>query len=1081
MQNDSQLFVDLFKNLANSLDIPDESISDAEPLVKELAAYAGSLFKKGTAFNIFFSDHGASHSENMLNILLQYFNKLTRSRIPLPLDKDERLPFLMFIYSSVLLHDIYMSVMQDEDWNLTLKKINVEQLHRDDHVIKSVVFLLQEFHESKFPSTLWIEFWKKLKGFKHVKYDNTFLMMLRVCKSHGDGGADWLSDSSLKELRIDDSDLKNLADESYHQKLSDWSKGTEKWAATLKGILDDGVDLLKDYTDSQDSVMKILRSSAGFLCLLDLLDIKDRFNIFNERTEEKVHVLKKDMPKSKLNAFKQHWLADRLVKEEAYPYSDNNLIRWDINVEQVGGEEFSDVVKKFCCHCGATSSAYQYGNDLRLKTALKEWKYGGIDIKVQESFSDGNIIKIYNDIFNFEFGNTESRNYLSEIWRGSGVSEDKEICSRFLIYVMLNSENLFEISKQDELMPGILFVSPFMQAIRKGVPLDSFVELLTSENTEFTYKETTANTYIVRADSYYVSFLGGLNLARHIFTRNPYEGKIKWVRKTNRTYNLLAERGTDLRDRNIYLVYCPNKDIVYRIEEIAARRSNATFVLFGLSELTDCNPQTIRVKALFPDGKIPVLCESLKKLAGYIFEKEFEQEFEQKLKTVDCQSPDELLQSIMFVVSGAAGDVDRIVAGFAGGNIGPYLLTVIISIYAKNENSDSGDTITKAQKSLVKRCFKELTEFVFYKKISPLDLFVDCDFDQAFGYFANILNDDGEYLTLKDDIDMNAIVKNIKKQIESTKEKKYLMRIVELHTILWARDLSRLNVRSIFLDDFEHSLMCALPVKSIVTFVLGNRLPIKDIRFDKSWQCDDSAYIARLCSRNEIVCAALHAIWFMDTLPSDREFFINDTAYIELLINELLQKCNDLEYDYDLIVFQALYRMIESLMNFYSPDNTGESNKAIGALISNLREKFILTDKPRSLVFCLADLEAMCSSRKESLVDKIKENVEMIIKASDNGNLSPNIYQFAFDIVFHYGKYADSHIDSIWEQCNGLFPVKDREEFTAASNGIRDVSGESPYISSPFYRLKRVFNLVHESFTPGLPTRMHKRIERQEK
>lgn len=239
----SDKFIAVFTDAARHFKVSHSERAAAAAALNELfERYEQSAFF--SAANIpYFASHGTDHGVRLAEIATMVLKGVPRngSKLTRNIGNAEA---LVLLFAALLLHDVGMSI--GDDGLAVSTEHERRRIARQDHDERSLQFIERVLLASNAQMTQWDAFWKSRAGWVSPKGKQAFLLLARICKSHGDPYDLWLVDNSL---------------DSYQSRVE--SK-----------LHDFAADYASDWPAVRDRALAV----ATLLSLCDLCDIRpDRF------------------------------------------------------------------------------------------------------------------------------------------------------------------------------------------------------------------------------------------------------------------------------------------------------------------------------------------------------------------------------------------------------------------------------------------------------------------------------------------------------------------------------------------------------------------------------------------------------------------------------------------------------------------------------------------------------------------------------------------------------------------------------------------------------------------------------------
>ena len=323
----------------------------AKNVISAVTEYAMGIFQSSQFINVFFADHGWTHSVRMSGIAAIMMKQLKKEYVE-PI-KAYQGDMLVLLWVSIALHDIGMTKI-DEETNLN--DFIKSRPTRNEHVIKSgnlieemIKFLSSKESEiqdegGKTFLSKWDSYWET----RPIKSIVALRLVKDAVLMHGQD-EDWLCDNKIGSI------------EKHIFRIS---------------ILDEA---------ERTAYKSILKYIEAVLCLADLLDIgKGRMQVFANPALNKNYGNLDD--EEKKITF-HHWVSHKITDVNYEDYQNTGVIQLKMHMYQMDSNMYlnAPLMERYQ-HLGAVKSCLEWGNKEALCNILKDFGYE----KIEYSLCDAN-------------------------------------------------------------------------------------------------------------------------------------------------------------------------------------------------------------------------------------------------------------------------------------------------------------------------------------------------------------------------------------------------------------------------------------------------------------------------------------------------------------------------------------------------------------------------------------------------------------------------------------------------------------------------------------------------------------------
>ncbi|HEX8225807.1 MAG TPA: hypothetical protein VF605_18525 [Allosphingosinicella sp.] len=421
-----EAFIAAFKRAAEHIGTAPAARDRAASALADLYPIYRRQVLRAPAAAPFYAEHGENHGVRLGQIAADF---LTQQVSGPP--SDWGLRGLLIAYASFLFHDIGMSILPRGE---TFEDASKEQRVRHDHDERSLEFIENNFIDNPSHYAAWSTFWSEVgpDDWPTPAGRYAFIVLARICKSHGDDPAIWLQEDSL----------------DYY----DFRTRTEK------------VSFPSVWHDQWPSIRHELYAAATLLSLCDLCEIGPER--FIDAPQDWSDLALPTSPASRTLSL-MHLVGHQV---SSVKFAKNDVL---VQVAGYGGHEWASLM---AIYCGAVSDLLTWGTHQIIVDRIRQYinpKFQGVRI-VNSPNADDVWQEIGSRLRHKDFSTCWSNHHIN--CATLGTSEEDPLDERHalsLIYRCLATDLLRDISDDEQ----HYFYKMILHLMQRGLIIDAFTSI----------------------------------------------------------------------------------------------------------------------------------------------------------------------------------------------------------------------------------------------------------------------------------------------------------------------------------------------------------------------------------------------------------------------------------------------------------------------------------------------------------------------------------------------------------------------------------------------------------------------------
>jgi hypothetical protein len=493
-------FLSAFESTAHKLSIDRSDIRKGYDAVGDIFDQVAEPLSYAPVLSPFFAGHDLSHPVRLASVVEDLLTKNS----PKPDSPLRNIDCLVLLFSSLLLHDVGMALMDpelvDEDWT----EIWHGHLVRPKHDEKSLLFIEEKLVPASVNMHGWSKFWDERPDAPTPAGRWALFLVARVCQSHGDPVEDWLTPESFEKYIARGSGFKDDLEDGFR---AIW--GSEAWDAQKRAAL----------------------AAGAMLSFVDLCDIAhDRFP--SPGDEYILNRIVPEQPRARQTAL-LHWIGHRVGRVSFALES----VRYEVGSPLPR----SKLRLRLPFEWGPGADLLRWGNEPRLLESLQ--RFAGVTISSVAGYPSSIDEETWKEI-----EKASEKDIFRECWPFHEINRRIHEGDKALDFAIV-APRWWESAVGKEFQAGTFFPISFLIDLRtRGLLIE---DLFKPKEIQALKQATPAAVVFVDPDRsafhfWYVgdSFAAAIRLARGWMTHNKNIQSLRLAIKGNAVHR-------DLRDGNI--------------------------------------------------------------------------------------------------------------------------------------------------------------------------------------------------------------------------------------------------------------------------------------------------------------------------------------------------------------------------------------------------------------------------------------------------------------------------------------------------------------------------------------------------